>query len=239
MCVVRLRVGHPCPDGKRAAGIADIHATEEPGYWTYCPAPNPVAPLRSAALFVAAQLFQVDHARVEEAGLVQRALALLSGDLALLRPVLLLLVRVVRLLLVGAVRVGLLLVGGVGVGLELLLRVLVAVGLRVLRLGLSLYGETRLRGVLVVGDRRVVRLRGLRVRGLLRAPVRSGGGELGRAAQWSSSLVCCPPPAASWAAMCAPSSSVATRPCSFWRPRPTASRVLASTASKAPSLVST
>ncbi|CAM5734812.1 hypothetical protein SFUMM280S_08154 [Streptomyces fumanus] len=62
------------------------------------------------------------------------------------------------------------------------------------------------------------------------------GGEAGEARQVVGVLEC-------WTVLVssarAPRSSLAIRPCSFSRPRPTASRVLARTASKAPSLAST
>src|SRR5690242_8197713 len=60
--------GKYCPAVFRAGLTADVHATEEPGYWTFRSGPNP----QSAALLVAAQLLRADHGGVEETRLVER-----------------------------------------------------------------------------------------------------------------------------------------------------------------------
>lgn len=214
--------------------IADVHATEEPGYWTFRSRPNPVcAPghragsLQAATLLVGPQLLRADHAGVEEAGLVERV-ALLSLVLLLVELGLLHLVRVVDGLLAGVVAlvgvgVGLLVPVGVlllGLGVTLLL-----VAVRVLLLGGLLVVVGRLRGVvLLLGLERGGRDRGVR-----------DGREVGEVVGVAGVLDL----VAVVVEERAPRSSLAIRPCSFCRPFPTASRVLARTASKAPSLTST
>lgn len=109
----------------RAAVIADIRATEEPGYWTFRSGPNPVRLrllLQAPALLVRPQLLRADHARVEEAGLVE-VVALLG----VLMGLLLRLVGVVGGLL------GVVPLVGVGVGLLVAVRVLLLGIVRLLR----------------------------------------------------------------------------------------------------------
>lgn len=188
--------------------------------------------LLAAPLLVGPQLLRADHARVEETGLVEGvALTVLCGLLRDLVLGVLSLVRVVGALLRVVALVG------VGVGLLVAVRILLArvllliAGIRVR--GLLLVAVGRLYGLLVVlvlrryggllGRRRLGR-RGvlLRERGEVGeivgvAGVLDGAGVVGEGAE-----------------VVAGDTAVQLLP-----PRPTASRVLARTASKAPSLMST